>query len=108
MKGHKEIKDLLTGLHVLYSSEAITLELFRGSGTEKKPYNHFYSTEVKSEEEKMRDHAAIKSLIPGSPKWSALHKTRIKNECHSTNDLHVLCKIFIKDECHSMNSLHAA
>lgn len=78
--------------------------MFRGSGTEK----HFYSTEIKSEEKKMTDHAVTKSLIPKSPKWSALHKTFIKNECHSMNNMHVLCKIFIKDECHSMNSLHAA
>lgn len=76
----------------------------------KKPlhYNHFCSSEIKIMKSKMRDHVVIKSLIPGSPRWPALHKTSMKNACHSMNNLHVLCKIFIEDKCHSMNSLDAA
>lgn len=57
-------------------------------------------------ENKMRD-PVIKSLITGSPKWPALHKTSMRNECHSMNNLHVLCKIFIEDKFHSINSLDA-
>lgn len=58
-------------------------------------------------ENKMRDRVVIKSLIPGSPKLPALHKTSMKNEFHSMNNLHILHKIFTEDKCHSMNSLDA-
>lgn len=97
IKGNKKCKKLLTDLSVLYRFRPIHWKCSGRLELKKKnPYNHFYSTEVKSKGKKIRDHAIIKSLILGSPKWSALHKTFIKNECHSTNNLHALCKKILK------------
>lgn len=108
VKGHKEKQRSITRLACTIQQLTNTLKMFGGSATEKNPITTTFIA-LRSDQGKEDDRPRYYQIFNSwEAKWSALHKTFIKNECHSMNNLHVLCKIFIKDECHSMNSLHAA